>query len=175
MRQFADKTHRIAQQKGHILIHQFAGGGIQRGKEFILGKYIAFAQQVHDGRTCPHLYILPMPHAPVLTSFLSLGLRLAYQFPLAFLLQQHVILSLHNTTVGFNFGFTGAPCSNSTSQPFQMLPHATSIWATNIDIVQVLPAGVLVPFWPFWRKYPKSDPTAVDRFAIKHFFNIRNL
>ena len=44
---FADETDRIGQQERKILDHDFPYRGIKRGEEFVFGKDLAFAQQIH--------------------------------------------------------------------------------------------------------------------------------
>ena len=40
MGEFSDETHRITEQEGCILVHDFSGRRIQRGKQLILRQFI---------------------------------------------------------------------------------------------------------------------------------------
>ena len=80
VRQLADESYRITQQERRLLIHYFTCGGIQRGKQFILGKHIDLAQQVHDGALA-YIGISYQCYPYISAALLSLGSMLAYLFP----------------------------------------------------------------------------------------------
>ena len=49
-RQLADKTDGVGQQEGQVVNGHLAHGGVERGKELVLGKDVTLRQQVHHRR-----------------------------------------------------------------------------------------------------------------------------
>ena len=79
MGQLADKAHRITQQKRRILKYYFTGGGIQGGKEFVLGKYLCLTQYIHQS-TLAYIGIAYQGYPYQLTPFFTLGKGLFVYF-----------------------------------------------------------------------------------------------
>ena len=49
-RQKRNEADRVAQQEGQIVDDHLAHRGVEGGKKLVLGKHLAFGQQVHQGR-----------------------------------------------------------------------------------------------------------------------------
>ena len=45
---FADEPYRVCQQEGEIVDNHFPNGSVERGKQFVFRKNLAFAQKVHE-------------------------------------------------------------------------------------------------------------------------------
>ena len=70
--QLADEPYRIGKQERQVVNHHLADGGVEGGKEFVLGKDITLRQEVHH-RRLPHVGIPDECHTDQPSTVLTLG------------------------------------------------------------------------------------------------------
>ncbi len=121
MGQLADKTHRVGEQEGQIAQHHLAHRGVQRGKELVLGKHLALAQQVHQRRLA-HIGVSHQCHTHQCLAVLPL-LHLLLVNILQLLFQQGNLLG-NQSAVGLNLCLARPAHTDTTALPLKVCPHA---------------------------------------------------
>ncbi len=120
MRQFPNKSNGIGKQERQIVNHHFSYGRIERCKQFIFGKNIAFAQQIHDG-AFPNIGISNKGNTHQLTSITSLHFHLFVNcFQLNF---QKGNFLLYDSSIRFNFRFPWTSHSDTSFLSIEVSPH----------------------------------------------------
>ena len=120
-REFADEAHRIGDQERQVVENYFPDRCVERCKEFVFGKYIALAQQVHQCRFAD-IGISDQRYSDQLSAIASLDGHLTVD--LLEILLQFCDTVTDNSAVGFDLAFTGtATGSGTTSLPLEVSPH----------------------------------------------------
>ncbi len=70
-REFAYEPYRVGEQEREVVDDDLAHGGVEGGKQLVFGKYIAFAQKVHEGGLA-HVGVTHECHACELATVLAL-------------------------------------------------------------------------------------------------------
>ena len=112
--QFADEAHGVGQEERQVVDDNLAHGGVQRGKELVLGEDLALGQEVHQ-RALAHVGVSHQGHAYQAAAVLALrGLLLVYL--LQPLLQQADTLQ-DDAAVHFQLRLAGASQSHGAFAP----------------------------------------------------------
>ncbi|MPM58316.1 hypothetical protein SDC9_105147 [bioreactor metagenome] len=121
--QFTDKSYRIRQQERKVFDGDFPYSSVERGKQFVLGKYFRFAQQVHQ-RGFAYIGIANKSCAHEFSPVFSLdGLLFIYVFEFVFKACNAIE---NNSPVSFQLSFSGTAHNDtsSSSLTLQMGPHS---------------------------------------------------
>ena len=108
-RQFADESYGIGKEERQVVYHYLANGGVEGGKEFVLGKHLALAEQIHDGRFT-YVGIAHQCHAHHSASVLSLCSLLLVDFCQSLFEETHS--AEDDTAVHLKLGLTWSTQTN---------------------------------------------------------------
>ena len=144
--QLADEADGVGQQERQVGNHHLADSGVKCRKEFILGKYLALAQDVHQCGFA-HIGIAHERNAGEFAAVFALSDLLLVKLG-QFLLEQGN-LGLDDTAVGLDLRLTGAAHTDTASLAFQVGPHARQTRQQILVLGQFdlhLGTGCLGPF-----------------------------
>ena len=120
--QFADESHGIGQQEREVVENHLAHRRVECCKEFVLGKHLAFGDQVHQ-RGLAHVGIAYQRHTHHRTAVRALHGHLTVDF-LQILLEFGDPVT-DDTAVGLDLALTGTAAGTGTAAlPFEVSPHA---------------------------------------------------
>ena len=117
--ELANETYRIAHQERQIVDSNLADCGIESSEELILGKHIAFAQEVHQSRFSD-IGIANESHTNEFASILALSSLLAVNL-FEFFLQQGNTVE-HYAAVCFDLGLTRSTHTDTALLSFEVSP-----------------------------------------------------
>ena len=119
--QLADEADGVGEQDGQVVDGNLAHGGVEGGEKLVLGKDVAFAEQVHY-RALAHVGVSHQGHAGELAAVFALdGLLLVDGGQL--LLQQRDAVE-DDAAVGLDLCLTGAAHADTAALTLEVGPHA---------------------------------------------------
>ena len=110
--QFADESYCIGQQERQVVDGDFTNRRVERGEEFVLGKDLGLAEQVHQRRFA-HVGISDECHAHHLTAVLPLRSHLSVDAFEVFAQQGDAVID--DSAVGLNLRLTCTTVRSSTA------------------------------------------------------------
>ena len=121
MRKLADETDGVGEQERQIVDSDLADGGVEGGKEFVLGKDVGFAHEVHE-RGFADIRISDECHAHHLATVLALGGHLTVDALEVFAKQGDAVVD--DSAVGLNLRLTRTAVGAATAAlTVEVRPH----------------------------------------------------
>ena len=121
MRELADETNGVGKQERQIVDSDLADGGIERGKELVLGKDVGLAHEVHE-RGFADVRIAYECHAHHLAAVLALGSHLTVDALKVFAKQGDAVVD--DSAVGLNLRLTRTAVGAATAAlTVEVRPH----------------------------------------------------